>query len=257
MTREMVLRAAEANPRLLIDQPGWKAVTVYGFAEAQGTISFHKDGRELEMTWYPAKYYQSYYDDRLLVSPPEPARVAGQSANVFRYDDHDFAVMLLPRGDSFTEMRTSGPWNRADFDAVLADVRRVDVPTWLAALPSEIVTPDKADQAAAEALAGVPLPPGLQPDQLDVPGANDPYQFGAEVTRRVTCGWLAEWWRADRIGDKDARQRATAALVSSRDWPVLQRMDAAGDWPESIWEIGDQVASGKPRADYVTALECP
>lgn len=29
---EMVLKAAEENPRLLIDQPGWKATTVYGFA---------------------------------------------------------------------------------------------------------------------------------------------------------------------------------------------------------------------------------
>ena len=69
---------------------------------------------------------------------------------------------------------------------------RVDVRTWLAALPANIVTPDRAGAAAAEVLADVPLPPGFDVGSLDVRGADDPYQFGAAMTGRVGCAWIAE-----------------------------------------------------------------
>ena len=256
MTREMVLKAAESNPRLLIDQPGWKAVTVYGFAEAEGTIAFRNGERELEMTWYPADQYQGYHQDRLAVSAPEAVQVAGQRGDLFRYSDSDFAVMLRPRGDSFTEMRTSANWTRADFDAVLADIEFVDVRTWLAALPPQIVTPDKVSQAAAKVLADVPLPPGFDIASLRVDGANDPYQFGARVTGEVGCGWIAEWLRADRVGDDDARARAAAAMKSSRDWDVLRQMNDEGDWPEAFWQVADDVAAGRPPAGFADALGC-
>jgi hypothetical protein len=39
---QLVLQAAEQNPRLLIDEPGWTATTVYGFAEKEGTIAWSK-----------------------------------------------------------------------------------------------------------------------------------------------------------------------------------------------------------------------
>jgi hypothetical protein len=64
----MVLKAAEQNPRLLIDQPGWKATTVYGFADDQGTIAFSNGARQLDMNWYPAGQYDGYHADRLHVS---------------------------------------------------------------------------------------------------------------------------------------------------------------------------------------------
>lgn len=45
------LQAAEDNPRLLVDEPGWKATHVYGFADEEGTIAFVNGSRQVEMNW--------------------------------------------------------------------------------------------------------------------------------------------------------------------------------------------------------------
>ena len=139
------LQAAEDNPRLLIDEPGWKATHVYGFAEQAGTIAFDNGGRQLEMNWYPADQYDGYYKDRLEVSAPEPVEVDGRPGDVFTYSAGDFAVMLRPRDGAFVELRTGGGgWTRAEFDRVLGRIAHVDVQTWLAALPAQIVTQERA-----------------------------------------------------------------------------------------------------------------
>ncbi|MDH6466409.1 hypothetical protein M2302_006617 [Micromonospora sp. A200] len=252
----MVLKAAEENPRLLIDQPGWKATTVYGFAEKTGTIAFSDGERQVEMNWYPAGQYDGYHEDRLHVSKPEPVKVDGWSADLFRYSASDFAVMLRPRDGSFVELRTGGTWTRSEFDRVLADVVRVDARTWLAALPTEIVTPERVDEQAAKVLADVPLPPGFDTTTLGDLGTNDAYQFGAKVTSRVGCGWIAEWLRAKKAGDDAALRRAADALRSSHKWTVLHQMNDEGDWPEAFWETADKVAAGKPPAQYQEALGC-
>jgi hypothetical protein len=252
----MVLKAAEENPRLLIDQPGWKATTVYGFAEKEGTIAFSNGDRRLEMNWYPAAQYDGYHKDRLQVSEPEPVKVDGWPADLFRYSASDFAVMLRPRDGSFVELRTGSAWTRDEFDRVLADVVRVDARTWLAALPAEIVTPERVDERAAEVLADVPLPPGFDTAALKTVGTNDPYQFGARVTSRVGCGWIAEWLRAKEAGDDAAVKRAADALRSSHKWKVLHQMNDEGDWPEVFWEIADKVAAGTSPAGYEGALGC-
>jgi hypothetical protein len=252
----MVLKAAEENPRLLIDQPGWKATTVYGFAEKEGTISFSNGGRQLEMNWYPAGQYDSYHKDRLDVSKPEPVKVDGWPADLFRYSASDFAVMLRPRDGSFVELRTGSAWTRSEFDQVLADVVRVDARTWLAALPAEIVTPERVNEQAAKVLADVPLPPGFDTAALKGLGINDPYQFGAQVTGRVGCGWISEWLRAKKAGDDVAVQRAADALRSSHKWKVLHQMNDEGDWPEVFWENADKVAAGESPTGYAMALGC-
>jgi hypothetical protein len=252
----MVLKAAEENPRLLIDQPGWNATTVYGFAAKEGTIAFSNGGRQMEMNWYPAGQYDGYYKDRLEVSEPEPVKVDGWPGDLFRYSASDFAVMLRPRDGSFVELRTGGRWTRSQFDQVLGDVVRVDARTWLAALPAEIVTPGRVDEQAARVLADVPLPPGFDIATLDDLGTNDPYQFGAEVTSRVGCGWIAEWLRAEKAGDDAALHRAGDALRSSHNWKVLHQMNGEGDWTEVFWEIADKVAAGNPPAGYAQSLRC-
>lgn len=252
----MVLKAAEENPRLLIDQPGWKATTVYGFAEKTGTIAFSNGGRQLEMNWYPAAQYDGYHKDRLHVSKPEPVQVDGWPADLFRYSASDFAVMLRPRDGSFVELRTGGAWTRGEFDRVIADVVRVDARTWLAALPDEIVTPERVTERATTMLVDVPLPPGFDTSALNDLGTNDPYQFGAKVTSRIGCGWIAEWLRAKEAGDDAARQRAADALRSSHKWKVLHEMNDEGDWPEMFWETADKVAAGGPPAGYEESLGC-
>ena len=250
-----MIKAAEDNPRLLIDQPGWKVTTVYGFAEKTGTIGFANGGRDVEMNWYPAEQHEDYYKDRLGVSKPVPVEVDGQRGDRFRYSDNDFAVMLRPRDGAFVELRASG-MALAAFDKVLASVKHVDVKTWLAALPESIVTPGRVDSAAAKILADVPLPPGFDVGALATVGTNDPYQFGAQVTGRVGCAWIAEWIRADQAGDAAARGKAADALRSSHKWKVLQDMKDDGGWSEVFWEIADGVAAGDTANGYASAIGC-
>ncbi|SBT37400.1 hypothetical protein [Micromonospora auratinigra] len=252
----VALKAAEQNPRLLIDQPGWQVISVWGFTEQQGKIVFRNGGRELAMDWYPGNQYGGYHADRLDVSAPQAVKVDGWPADLFRYGADEFAVMLRPRDGSFVELRSSRGWSRKDFDALLGHVVRVDVRTWLAALPPEIVTPERVQARAAKVLDGVPLPPRFDAAALNDLGTNDAYQFGAQVISRVGCGWIAEWLRADKAGDTAARQRAADALRGSRQWRVLHDMQAQGDYPKAFWQLADEVAAGKPPAGYAEALGC-
>jgi hypothetical protein len=253
----LVLRAAEQNPRLLIQEPGWKITTVYGFTENTGTMRFTNSDRDLEINWYPAEQYQGYYADRLNVSKPEPGTVDGVDGSVFTYNASDFAIMLKPNDDTFAELRTGGTWTRSAFDQELTRIKRVDVRTWLAAMPPEIVTPGRADQAAAEALDGVPLPPKFDRSALKAVGTNDQYQFGAAVAARVGCGWIEEWQRANKAGDQAALKKAADALRGSHQWKFLQQMTKDGAYPDVFWEMADKTAGGNPPAGYRDALGCP
>ncbi|MEU4562409.1 hypothetical protein AB0F72_28850 [Actinoplanes sp. NPDC023936] len=254
---ELDLKAAEGLPRLLIDEPGWKATSVYGFTDENGSITFENGGRALSMDWYPDDQYQGYYDDRLEVSTPEWTTVANRQASVVTYSKSDFAAMLKPQGGTFVELRTaSGDWTRATFDALLPRIVKVDAESFLKALPEAIVTPGDVRGEAAKILADIPLPPNFDVAVLENSGANDPYQFGAAVTGRVTCDWIAEWIRADKAGDDQAREQAVAALQSSRKWKVLHDMNAAGDYPEAIWEMADKVADDDLPEWYKDGLGC-
>jgi hypothetical protein len=251
-----VLQAAEKTPRLLIGEPGWKVTTVYGFSKKDGAIQFENEGRKLEMNWYPAKQYDRYHKDRLGVSAPERVKVDGRAGDLFTYSASDFAVMLTPRDGTFVELRTGEAWTRQTFDQVLTVIKHVDVRTWLAALPSSIVTPGRVEDAAKKVLADVPLPPGLDLSVLEDGGSNDPYQFGAKVTGLVGCGWVAEWKRAKQAKDEDAAGKASAALSSSRNWKVLNDMNAEGDWPEVFWDVADKIADDDLPRGFEKGIGC-
>ncbi|WP_436531095.1 hypothetical protein [Actinoplanes sp. HUAS TT8] len=255
-SQAFVLKAAEANPRLLIDEPGWKVTSVYGFADESGDIFFEKGASSLNITWYPAKSYQSYYEDRLEVSKPELSAIGDWPGNVFTYSASDFALMLRPRDGMFAELRTGGTWTRASFDAVVQKMKRVDAKTFIAAMPAEIVTPSRAAEAANKVLADVPMPPNFDTDQLLTFGTNDQYQFSAQVTAKVGCAWIAEFERADKAHDKDARARAEQAMRSSHNWKALKAMVDEGDWAEGFWDVADDVADGHVPAGYRDSLGC-
>ncbi|MFY1615480.1 hypothetical protein [Micromonospora sp. WMMD736] len=249
-----VVAGAERNPRLLIDRAGWRVTNLSGFAEEQGGVTFRRGGQEVEMTWYPADAYALRYPDRRGEGPARSVRVDGGPAELFQGLNGDFTVMVRPRDGVYVEMRTSGVWSRKEVDRVLAAVVRVDVRTWLAMLPAEMVRP--ARERAAEVLVGVPLPPGFDVAVFDTVGVSDSYQFGVAVTSRVGCGWIEQWRRARAGGDQDAVRRAVEALAGSHGWRVLRDMDGAGDWPEVFWGVADAVVSGTLPAGYVAALGC-
>ncbi|MEU4240795.1 hypothetical protein [Actinoplanes sp. NPDC026619] len=252
----MVLQAAEKNPRLLIKESGWKVGNVYDFVEREGSIEFHNGDRRLEMNWYRAEYYDSYYKDRLDVSKPKPATVDGLPGFLFTYSYGDWAIQLKPNGDSFVELRSSGTWTQAQFDRTVSTIKQVDVQTWLAAMPPEVVTADRADAAADKILADVPLPPNFDRAKVAALGTNSPYHFGALVTGLVGCGWIAEWERARKAGDQAAVRKAADAMKSSHHWKVLNDMNDGGDWPEAFWEVSDKIAAGKDPVGYQDWLGC-
>ena len=105
-------------------------------------------------------------------------------------------------------------------------------------------------------LADVPLPRRVRRGHAGDLGTNDAYQFGAQVTGRVGCAWIAEWLRAKQAGDDAALRRASDALRSSHQWKVLHEMKDDGGWSEVFWEIADRVAAGNPSNGYASAIGC-
>lgn len=256
MTPAAWQKLAEEAPRLLIDEDGWQVTHAYGFADHTGSVAFGKGKQTLDMDWYPAGQYQDYRKDRDEVSRPQPQTVDGWKGKTVSYSSTDFATMLEPRDGVFVELRAQGVASRAAYDELLTQVKRADVKTWLAALPPEIVTPDKAQGAAAKILADIPLPPGFDPAKVKYEGANDPYQFGVRVTSEVGCRWIGEWDKAKKAGDKPAMDRAANAMRSSRGWQVLTDMNAEGGWPELFWEYSDKIALGELPFNYKAGLGC-
>lgn len=253
------IKAAEQNPRLFIDEPGWKVTKVYGFAKDAGTIAFTNGDRTVEMNWYPAADYDGYYTDRLDVSKPEPMTVDGQQGSVFRYSSTDLAIMLHPDGQSFAELRADGGWkDKPAILAAFAKVKKVDIQTWLAALPSEVVTPARASVVIDQITADMALPTGFNKAKYANLGTNDRYQFGVQVVSDVICSWLNEWERADKSDDRTAAKQAVDAIKDSRNWKILHEMDkGAGEFSQTIWMgISDQVSLNKDPAHFLEIISC-
>jgi len=241
----LALKAAEQNPRLLIDEPGWSVDGLWGFGDENGSIRWANGKRHLEMNWYAAQYYQGrrFGDTWLIQQKPEKVMMDGQTGELFSYGDQSWGVMFQPRGASFVDMRL-GYMTHGEVKRVLALVKRVDVATWLAALPPEMVTPDRIEERLNQVLVGVPLPPGFDRAELQNVGTNEPYHFSAAVAGRVGCGWIAEWKRATKAGDQAAVTRAAEALRGSHHWKLLLDMVAEGDYPALFWMVTDQVVAG-------------
>ncbi len=150
---------------------------------------------------------------------------------------------------------------------VVGGLRHADVDAWLDAMPPTIVRPAGRASAVAAMLEGVPLPDGFDVEALRrseglVLGR---YDLGARVSGAVACAWIERWAAAKARGDELAARRASTALGTSHGWPILQEMDAAGDYPEVLWQLADAVAGpgtvegGKTVAvqdAYVEALGC-
>jgi len=249
---------AEANPRLLLDKPGWSIERVDTFGVVDGEMTFTDGTHRLDVHWYAAESYESYYVDRLDVSDPTDMDVLGTTGARFQYGDSaDYATMLPPQGANFLEVR-GDLGNLEAYEDILGALHRVDVDTWLSAMPDSVVKPSDRSIAVAEMLTGVPVPDGFDPTALEQSvDVSDEYQLGAQVAGAVVCSWYSRWSEATAAGDAAGVTEAVEAVKSATTWPVLLDMNEAGDYPEAVWEYADRMAVGTlQRVDLEQGLGC-
>ncbi len=253
------LKEAANNSRLLIQDPSWEIDDVEGFGDKDpsGSVITTDGETTIDYTAYLAADHDAYVADRDDggIKNLGPVTVAGQQGLAFQYAAADYEVLLSPDGATFTGMRISGGPD-LDLASLLAKVQKVDVQTWLSAMPAEVVTPERADAAVDALLQDVQVPPGFESRGVLDGGTNDAYQTAAKVSGAVMCGWFDELQRAQQANDSTAAQVAIDAVSSSRDWKMLTDIADRGGWSGAVWEAADAVAGGADQEDYRDLVGC-
>lgn len=238
------IKVAEANPRLLIAAPGWSVTRADEFEADSGEMTFSDSSHQLQITWYPARFYGTYLRDRADVSTPVTSTFLGYKATTVHYGRSEYATMLSPRGSVFVEIRGKLESKQA-YEDVLHSLRPVDVNTWLSAMPPSVVRPDGRAAAVEEMLRGVPLSPGFDATALQSENSvSDRYQLGVKVTGAVACAWVERWLAATGAGNKTVAQEAVDAMATHSRWPVLRQMakeEGPGSWPVNIRQAANRI----------------
>jgi hypothetical protein len=257
------VRVAEANPRLLVTEPGWTVTRADEFTVDNGEMIFSDGEDELEVFWRPATDYKGYFRDRAYGNPQTEIELLGRTATMFRYaGTQDFTTLLPPQGGTTVEIRGDDLGGEAAYLELVRSLRPTDVETWLAAMPESVVQPIDRSATVDEMLAGIPLPPQFDVDRLRRgETVSDRYQLGAQVTGAVICGWLDQWSAAKAAGNAADVEAAERAMDTARSWPILREMEAEGDFPEIAWDWAEDQrgASGfgpNTSRNYDAALGC-
>ncbi len=242
------IAVAQANQRLLIDDPNWKVTAIDEFKPESGMTRFSNGKLEVELDWEPAKEYQSYYQASTS-DPHEPIELLGQHATVFHLSGTDYQTMLPPRGPNFVQIRGNLGSEQA-YREVLGKLRQVDVDTWLTAMPATAVKPAQTRAAVDQMLADMTLPNGFDKEPLYKNTLIDQYDLGARVSGAVGCAWLNQWISANGTGDQTKKREAVTAMRGSHSWKVLKEMAQQGAWPSVFWQLADMIAKDQdPSAD--------
>lgn len=136
---------------------------------------------------------------------------------------------------------TLAPANATDaaLDAILAQIRKVDLATFEAALPEGSITSATANEVVADMLADIPLPEEF--DTSVLVGIGDRYTAVVQVAGAVACAWIDQWIDATVAGDIEQIETAVNALATSHDWPILLEIQDQGGWADVLWQYADAV----------------
>jgi hypothetical protein len=238
--------------RAVLTTPGWQVGNVEEDSKYGGEINYTKGEQNLAITWYPEKTYQDYLLDRQhITEPPAPGdavTVLGKAGQLWAYADTDHTVMREPALGHWMEIRGGG-MDRAAFEELLTHLKLVSLAEFESALPASFVESDDRDAAVTEILDGIEeasgatVPAGTT---LDVRSdEQDPYHLGADIAGQYSCAWIGEFIDATSSGDQARADEAARVMGTSRQWPVLQEMNAEGDYSEVVWEYADTIAAGK------------
>jgi hypothetical protein len=261
-----IVAIARQAPRFLVDLPAWKVTRADQFAAETGEMTFSDGTRQLELRWTPVSELTGTIDDRThSADRREAIKVAGHDATLFRYEGTTDFTTLWDQGGHAMEARGDFP-TIDKYRAVLAALHEVGVDSWLSAMPESVVKPVSRAATVDQMLADIPQPAGYDASSLrDGDDVQDRYQLGAHVSGSVACAWIGSWIAAVDQGDSDGAQKAVDAMATSHRWKVLADMNAAGDYPEVLWELADAmrtdapVSGGRPmtiRESYRASLGC-
>lgn len=243
-----LVKIAEGSPRLLVTKEDWKVVRADEVSARTGEMTF-SDGQEtLELRWTSAAELRN--NMRQLEREAQAQwdmTIAGERVTLFQHeeDSTDFRAIWL---DDNREVLLRG-WfaDVDDYRSVAATVERVDVNTWLSALPASVVQPRARASSVELMLADIPVHPTVDVEELkQSSNVQDRYQLGAEVTSAVTCAWIGQWVDAVNEGDDASAQEAVVAMSTARDWTILQQMNEEGGWAENIWAYADAMVENSP-----------
>lgn len=266
---EAAIRIAEANPRLLVGEPGWNVSFVDEFELDSGQIDFEGSGERLSVYWLPESQYtapdieslrqgargrEGSFGNPITPGPGEPRQLYDEVTamgrkGVLSYTSENtrFSLWLAPQDGMALRVdgwAPNGEMTRERFMAIVDSLYRTDVDSWLAALPPRIVRPEDHEDEVDGMLAGLPVPESVDVEALRSEDlAMTRYHLGARVTSAVACGWLDQWAAAVRRGDTAEAKEASDAMATSRDWPILREMEEQGGWSQVIWEYAREMAS--------------
>jgi hypothetical protein len=151
------VKVARAAPRLLVGQQGWTVTRADEMSVSSGEMTFARGDRQLDLHWRPRGDFALSVEKREVEQDAlGTVTVAGDTARVFRYPGtNDFTAVWLRAGQTI-EARGLAP-SVGVFDATIVSLHRVDVDSWLAAMPDNVVKPASRSDVVGEMLAGVPL----------------------------------------------------------------------------------------------------
>ena len=184
--------------------------------------------------------------NRALEAEAVRATTIDRASAIIAYHSNDLSRIFVVGGDDgyVIELDFNPLGSRPtdeQLDAILAQLRRVDLATFEAALPEGSITSATAGSVIAEMLADMPLPEGFDSSVLTSKG--DRYQTGAHVAGAVACAWLDQWVDATDRGETGQATAAAEALATSRSWSILLEMQDQGGYSQVVWEYADAIAS--------------
>jgi hypothetical protein len=235
-----LVRLAESSPLLLLDRPGWSVTRADETDEVEGEMTFaHGSSHSADLHWRRGSLEDWQRDRAKSGSQVVHRTVLGQRAQLSQYAGSTDFTAIWPDGSRVLEFRAVTV-DLAAFEQLLGSLKRVDVDTWLSAMPASVVKSANRAAVVAEMLSDIPAPPGFDPASLEIkPTVSDRYQLGAQVTGAVACAWIARWDAARKRGDIAAAQAAVDAMQTSHHWKALDQMQKDGAWPEVLRSYAD------------------
>jgi hypothetical protein len=254
-----LLSVAEASPRYLVADEGWKIASVDEFSGQSGEMMFQNGpGAQttdptpglywVELSWNPASEHDSLVMDRQQSAEHSGRIVIADKAGVLLQDTdsapigNTFYALWLDGGHSL-QFRSDVIPTQEEFRAVADSLRTVDVDTWLSAMPASVVKPDERDDAIDKRLAGLPVPPGFDADGLkEMETVRNDGSLDYAVRNAVVCGWVQQWIDATTAGNRGAAEKAATAVA----WPGWAKADGHGQWSSFISDVAAAMKTNIP-----------